>query len=121
MLPSIATETLKIYYPQTVVARGTVEYQPRVDATHMLTVSGCSIQPTTTSELLSEQREQTMTLMTVWMPEAQWARIVAGGTTRQLVIEWHGRQFLQYGSVMEWASPTGALGHVQLYVREWEG
>lgn len=122
MLPSIATETLKVYYPQFVGSRGTVEFQPQADPLNMISVSGCSVQPTTTSEVLSEPREQTMTLMTAWIPEAQWARIIAGGsTTKNLVVEWRGRQYLAYGTALEWASPLMTLGHVQMYLREYRG
>lgn len=121
MLPSFATETLAIYYPRVVSARGTAELAYQTDPTARIYVSGCSVQPSSTSEATSEPREQTMTLMTAWIPEHEWARVIAGGTPRRLVYEWRGMQFVQYGNAMPWVSPTGALGHVQVYLRAYEG
>ena len=121
MLPAFATETIKIYYPEVRASRGTTQYVYQVDPLNSITVSGCSVQPTTTSEALSEPRDETMTLMTAWIPDAQWARVMAGGTLHQLVFEWRGMQFIQYGTALPWISPTGALGHVQVYLRAYRG
>lgn len=121
MLPSFATETIKFFYPRTLTARGTTELVYQTDDDNSITVSGCSIQPTTSSEALGEPRQQTLMQMTAWIPEAQWARVVAGGDIRRLVAEWRGTQFVVYGDAMRWISPTGSLGHVQIYLRVYEG
>lgn len=121
MLPAFATETITIFYPKVVTSRGTTQYVYQVDPLDKITVSGCSVQPTTTSESLNAPRDETMTLMTAWIPDAQWARVIAAGTTHQLVFEWRGRQFVQYGSYMPWVSPTGTLSHVCVYLREYRG
>lgn len=121
MLPAFATESLTIYYAKKVTARGTIEYQPQVDPEHSISVTGCSVQPTTTSENLSEPREQTLSLMTAWIPDTEWARVVAGGDLHSLVYEWRGIQMVQYGQAMPWVSPTGTLGHVVVYLREYRG
>lgn len=121
MLPSFATESLTIYYAEQVTARGTTEYRPQVDAEDCISVSGCSVQPTTTSENLAEPREETLSLMTAWIPDTEWARVVTGGDTHSLVYEWRGLQFVQYGNAMPWVSPTGTLGHVVVYLRAYRG
>ena len=121
MLPAFATETLAIFFPEVRVGRGTTQYVPQVDHTDMIHVSGCSVQPTTTSSNLSDPRDQTLTLMTAWIPDHEWARVMAAGPTHDLVIEWRGQQFLQYGDSMSWISPTGTLGHVQVYLRGYRG
>lgn len=121
MLPSFATETLAIYYPRVIIARGSTQYVAQVDTTDMIHVSGCSVQPATTSESISEPRDQTLNLMTAWIPEHEWARVVAGGPIHELVVEWRGLQFMMYGDAMPWVSPTGALSHVQIYLRSWRG
>lgn len=121
MLPAFATESLTIYYAERIQARGTIEYRPRVDPEHSISVSGCSVQPTTTSENLGEPREQTLSLMTAWIPDTEWARVAAAGDLHSLVYEWRGIQMVQYGQAMPWVSPTGTLGHVQVYLREYRG
>ncbi len=121
MLPSFATETMAIYYPRISVARGTTELVYQVDPADRIYISGCSVQPSTTTEALNEPREQTMTIMTAWIPDHEWARVIAGGDIRRLVFEWRGQQFVQYGNAMPWISPTGSLGHVQVYLRAYEG
>ena len=120
MLPSFATETLTIYYPEQIQTRGTTDYRYRIDSQHSISVSGCSVQPSTTSETLSEPRLQELTLMNLWMPDTEWTRVAAGGTKR-LIFEWRGMQFIQYGTAMPWISPTGTLGHVLIYLRAYEG
>lgn len=121
MLPSIATETMQVFYPEVIASRGTIEMRYKVDPEDSIHISGCSIQPTTTSRNLSEPRNQVMTLMSAWIPEGEWARVMAGGDIRKLVFEWRGQQFIQYGQAMPWVSPTGTLGHVQVYLRAYEG
>ena len=121
MLPAFATETIAVYYPRIETSRGATRYVRQVDPTDMIHISGCSVQPTTSSSNLSEPRDETMTLMTAWVPEEQWVRVIAGGTTRDLVFEWRGMQFIQYGEAMPWISPTGNLGHVQIYLRAYKG
>ncbi len=121
MLPSFATESLTIYYAEKVTARGTTEYRPQVDSEDCISVSGCSVQPTTTSENIAEPREETLSLMTAWIPDTEWTRVVTGGDTHSLVYEWRGLQFVQYGNAMPWVSPTGTLGHVVVYLRAYRG
>lgn len=121
MLPSFATETLTIYYPEQISTRGTTDYRYRIDSQHSISVSGCSVQPSTTSETLSEPRIQDQTLMNLWMPDTEWSRVTAGGDTKRLIFEWRGMQFIQYGTAMPWISPTGTLGHVLIYLRAYEG
>lgn len=122
MLPALATETMTIYYAKAVTDRGTVEYMPQTDSSNCIHVSGCSVQPSTTSEALGEPREQTLSLMTAWIPDSEWARVIAGGSSlNSLVYEWRGLQFVQYGNSMPWISPTNTLGHVQVYLREYRG
>jgi len=62
-----------------------------------------------------------MTLMTAWIPSNEWARVIAGGPAHDFIMEWRGQQFLQYGDSMDWVSPTGALDHVQVYIRRYRG
>jgi hypothetical protein len=121
MRPSFATETIRIYYPEVISARGTIELRYKIDPLDSIAVSGCSVQPTTTSENLNEPRTESMTLLTAWIPDAEWARVVAGGDIRKLAFEWRGMLLAQYGQALPWVSPTGALGHVQVYLRQYEG
>lgn len=121
MLPSFATETMQVFYPQVIASRGTVELRYKLDPEDSLHISGCSVQPTTTSENLGEPRNQSATLLTAWIPDSEWARVVAGGDIRKLAFEWRGMQLVQYGQAMPWISPTGTLGHVQVYLRAYEG
>lgn len=122
MLPSFAQETIRFYYATARSSRGTTEYtfdlSSQVDT---IVASGCSVQPNSTSELISQPRLQDALLMTAWVPEEQWARVVAGGDTRRLVAEWRGHFFEVYGLDLPWVSPTGALSHVQLYLRDYRG
>lgn len=121
MLPAVATETLTVCYPTIVTSRGTTEYVYSTSG-DSITVSGCSVQPTTTSSDVSDPRTQTLSLYTAWIPEAQWARVIAGGTTlKHLAYIWRGEKYVQYGDAMEWHSPTGLLGHTQMYLRRYEG
>lgn len=122
MLPSFAQETIRVYYPRPVSRRGTTEFEFDLDdQTDTIVISGCSVQPTTTSEVLSQPREQDALMMTAWIPEAQWARVIAGGDTRRLMMEWRGCMFEMYGNDMPWISPTGALNHVVVYLRSYHG
>lgn len=121
MLPSFATETMQVFYPQVIASRGTVELRYKLDPEDSIHISGCSVQPTTTSENLGEPRNQSATLLTAWIPDSEWARVVAGGDIRKLAFEWRGMQLVQYGQAMPWISPTGTLGHVQIYLRAYEG
>jgi len=122
MLPSFAQETLRVYYPTAIARRGTTDYSFDLSsAAGTIVISGCSVQPTTTSETLTQPREQEALMMTAWIPEAQWARVIAGGETRRLVMEWRGHFFEMYGTEMPWISPSGNLDHVQVYLRLYRG
>lgn len=121
MLPSLATETLTIFYAKKTESRGTVDYEYQADPNFSIEISGCSVQPVTTTSTQELPRNQDLTMLWAWIPQSEWERVQNTGDIHKLLIEWNGLQLVQYGDALRWTSPTGNISHVQIYMRQYRG
>ena len=79
------------------------------------TVRGCSVQPASTSTDREGRAAHAASDAVLYAPPA--ADVAAGDR----VTDSAGRAWLVDGEPMAWASPTGAVSHVQCNLRRWVG
>lgn len=111
MLPSFCNDSIKVVRAPLVSSRGSVERDwSRATET---TLNGCSVQPTATSANL-EGREQTAIAFDCYAP--QDSDIQASDR-----IEFNGESYAIDGVPFEWKSPTGAVSHMLIKLKRWQG
>lgn len=111
MLPSFATLTVtRLRAAQTTERGATIRDWANAQS---LAISGCHVQPDTTSSDYAE-RANTIQTYTLWAPVdadvLRGDRIVANGTTFDVV-----------GVPFSWYSPRGTVDHMTCKMTEWEG
>lgn len=112
MVPSFWKQSITRIRPGTKTARGSAI--PDWDDPDRLVVSGCSVQPAS-STLSQDGRVQGVTNgLTVYAPPG--ADIKAGDR-----IEYNGETYTINGAPLVWPSATGGLDHLQLNLERWSG
>ena len=112
MLPSWCNDSVDVWRAPTVAVRGTEERDWANAVKH--TITGCSVQPSTTSTGWNDPREALASSWTLYAPPG--ADVRAGDR-----VDFDGASFRVDGRPMAWRSPTGAVSHVVAYLAEWEG
>lgn len=111
MLPSFMTQTVKRIRPSTKTSRGSEI--PDWDNAAVLTIRGCSVQPTTTGLSQDGRILGILDGMTCYMPPS--ADVQEGDR-----IEYAGNVYTIDGAPRVWPS-GGSLAHVQVNLRRWSG
>ena len=112
MLPSFCRDDVTRKRPTLTDKRGTQVLDwlnPSV-----ATISGCSVQPNTTTRDFDGRTIQVTEDWTLYAPPG--TDIQAGDR-----IEWNSHVFEVNGAPMPWASPTGRVSHVWARLSEWSG
>ena len=113
MLPSFATQEVTVVRPVwTTDARGNRKADYGAGATRVA-VPGCSVQPGASPELVTDGRDTTTIRWTVLAPPSVVVEAVDA-------VEYRGRLYAVDGEPMVWDSPTGALDHVALFLKDWK-
>lgn len=113
MLPSFARESVTVSHPGTKTVRG-VTVPDWTKATET-TVTGCSVQPASTSRNFASARVLNIQdAFTLYAPPN--AAIQPGDR-----VECSHGTFEVDGYPEPWTSPTGRVSHVQFTLRRWEG
>lgn len=112
MLPSWCRDSVDVWRAPLVAVRGTEERDWANAAKH--TVTGCSVQPSTTSTGWNDPREALTASMTLYAPPG--ADVMAGDR-----VDFGGASYRVDGIAMPWRSPTGAVDHLMAYLVGWEG
>ena len=112
MLPSFCRETVTVKRASLVDSRGTkiLDWSNPEE----IVISGCSVQPSTTSRDFDGRTVQVSEEWTLYAPQS--SDIKAGDR-----IEWNGITFEVNGAPMPWSSPTGRTSHVWVRLSEWRG
>lgn len=112
MLPSWCQDVVTVLRAPLVDSRGT-KVRDWTQAT-IATVTGCSLQPASTSTDFGEVRQAADADATLYLPPdadvLQDDRIVFGGVT-----------YAVDGMPYEWRSPTGRVTHRQARLKRWSG
>lgn len=111
MLPSFANDTIIRIRPSTTTSRGSVI--PDWSNVTEVTISGCSIQPATTSLSQDGRVLGIMDGMTAYVPPS--ADVQAGDR-----ISFNGVTYTIDGAPRVWPT-AGNLAHIQLNLRRWSG
>lgn len=114
MLPSFATETVVLVSPAYVKdsRNNRVPDFTAAGGAVRVPVSGCSVQPGATAEVLAG-RDSTAVRYTVLAPPWVDASSSQG-------VEYRGKVYGIDGEPQRWPSPTGALDHVVLLLIDWK-
>jgi len=112
MLPSWCTQSITRKRPGTKTSRGSTI--PDWSRTNDLTISGCSIQPASTS--LSEDG-RVLGIVDGWTAYLPQGSDVKAGDH----IVYDGNTYEINGEPREWQSPTGRTSHVMLNLRRFAG
>lgn len=112
MLPSFCRDAITVKRAQLVDRRGTqvLDWENPQE----FTVSGCSVQPNTTTRDFDGRAIQVTEDWTLYAPPG--SDIKAGDR-----IEWQGLTFEIDGAPMPWTSPTGRISHIWARLSEWRG
>lgn len=113
MLPSWASDAIKVLTPVIVMERGKEVADWSQPPASSVTVRGCDVQPGASTEEVAA-RQNVIIRHTVWAPPAT----VVGAHD---AMEYDGTRYAVDGEPMRWKSPTGAVSHVQIYLIDWEG
>lgn len=111
MLPSFCTETVTIERAPLETVRGSAVRDWTKAQPH--TISGCSVQPASTSSN-EERAEQVTDRWELYAPPG--ADIETGDR-----VMWSGHTFDIDGAPYQWASPTGRVTHLHAHLVRWEG
>ncbi len=111
MLPSFANDTIVRIRPSTTTSRGSVI--PDWSNATKVTISGCSVQPATTSLSQDGRVLGIMDGMTAYVPPS--ADVQAGDR-----ISFNGATYTIDGAPRVWPT-AGNLAHIQLNLRRWSG
>ena len=111
MLPSWFNQTVTRIRPGEKTSRGSVV--PVWDNTDELTISGCSVQPSSTT--LSQDGR-------VLGISDSWTLYMPDGTDVQEGdrIRYGGSDYVVMGVPRPWVSPTGGLSNMQVSIERWE-
>lgn len=112
MLPSWFKQTVTRIRPGEKTSRGSVI--PDWDNTASLVISGCSVQPSTTSLSQDGRVLGIDESFTLYMPPN--ADIVEGDR-----VEYNGETYTVIGVPKPWVSPTGNLSNKQVTLERWSG
>ena len=112
MLPSFCNDTITRKRGDLVDKRGTkiIDWSDPDE----LEISGCSVQPSTTSRDLDGRTIQVTEGWTLYAPPD--SDLKAGDR-----IAWEGLTFEIDGAPMPWKSPTGRVSHIAAKLAEWSG
>lgn len=113
MLPSFATQEIKVVAPAWTTDGRNVRKPDYGDAATRTAVPGCSVQPGASPELVTDGRN-TATI--------RWTVLAPPGTVVEATsaVEYRGRLYKVDGEPLPWDSPTGALDHVALFLIDWK-
>ena len=112
MLPSFCKDAVTVKRARLVDKRGTITLDWNNPETFEL--SGCSVQPNTTTRDFDGRAIQVTEEWTLYAPPG--SDLKAGDR-----IEWNESVFEIDGAPMEWTSPTGRVSHVWARLSEWRG
>lgn len=112
MLPSFCRETVTVRRAPMVAARGTGERDWSAAESHYVT--GCSVQPSSTSTEAGEPRYAASDSYALFAPPGSDIR-------RGDRIECVAGSFDVDGNPMAFESPSGAVSHVRCQLSRWEG
>jgi hypothetical protein len=113
-LPSWADDTVTRIRPGTIERRGSIEPDWSPDKVSELVISGCSVQPATTS-LTQDGRVLGISegLTCFFPPDAD---VAAGDKIRH-----EGKDYQIIGEPKTWKSPTGLVSSIQASIERWSG
>ena len=112
MLPSWANDTITRIRPGTIERRGSIE--PDWEHATEAQISGCSMQPGTTSLSMDGRVLGISDGYTCYLPPG--ADVLAGGRIR-----FDGNVYQVMGEPRKWTSPTGAVSSTQVQLERWSG
>lgn len=113
MLPSFANDQITIVEPVWTTDARNVRKADYGPAAARSVVTGCSVQPGASPELVAAGRNTTTVRYTVLAPPS------AGGSSSSGV-EYRGKLYAVDGEPMRQPSATGALDHVVLLLIDWK-
>ena len=112
MLPSWFRQTVTRLRPVTKTSRGSTV--PDWDAAASLVISGCSVQPSTTSLSQDGRVLGIDESFTLYMPPT--ADVIEGDR-----VVFNGETYTVIGVPKRWISPTGGLSNKQVSIERWNG
>lgn len=112
MLPSWFRQTVTRIRPGIKESRGSVI--PDWENVERLTISGCSVQPSSTSLDQDGRVLGISDSFTLYMPYN--ADVVEGDH-----IEYEGEEYTVMGVLRPWLSPTGNVSNKQVTIERWDG
>lgn len=112
MLPSFFNWEITVVRPATKLERGSAvdDWDHAVEQT----VSGCSVQPSTTNLNQGEHEQATRITLVVYMP-------VTADVEPTDRIKVGGELYTIDGEILVWRSPTGNLTHKHVNLVKWNG
>ena len=113
MLPSFANDSITIVEPAWSVDARNVRKPDYGAAATRSVVTGCSVQPGASPELVAAGRSTTTIRYTVLAPPAAAASASSG-------VEYLGKLYAVDGEPLRQPSATGALDHVVLLLIDWK-
>lgn len=113
-LPSWANDSVVRIRPGTTTRRGSTEPDWSSDKVNELTITGCSVQPATTT---LSQDGRVLGITDVWNCFFPPGADVAAGDK----IRWNGKDYQLMGEPRIWTSPTGMVSSVQASLERWSG
>lgn len=112
MVASFATQTITRVRPGTKTLRGSE--MPDWSNTTSISISGCSVQPATTT---LSQDGRVLGISDGWTAFLPFGADVKAGDK----IVFNGNEYAINGEPREWISPTGNRSNVQLNLMRWSG
>lgn len=113
MLPSFATQEITVVDPVWTTDARNVRRPDYGAAAARRVVSGCSVQPGASPEMVPDGRATATIRFTVLAPPGT----VVG---QESAVEYRGRLYQVDGVPLVWDSPTGSLDHVALFLIDWK-
>lgn len=113
-LPTWAKDTVKRIRPGTTVLRGSTVPDWSQDKVSELTITGCSVQPSTTT---LSQDGRVLGITDLWTCFFPPDTDVAAGDK----IVWNSKEYQLMGEPRIWTSPTGMVASIQAQLERWSG
>ena len=113
-LPSWANDTVIRIRPGTTTSRGSTIPDWSTDKVNEKTISGCSVQPATTT---LSQDGRVLGITDAWSCYFPPGADVTEGDK----IRWNGNDYQLMGALRIWTSPTGMVSSVQATLERWSG
>ena len=113
-LPSWANDTVVRVRPGTIDRRGSTEPDWSADKVNELTITGCSVQPATTT---LSQDGRVLGITDIWTCFFPPGADVAAGDK----IIWNSKDYQLMGEPRIWTSPTGMVSSIQASLERWSG